>query len=103
MVQQNLGIVAETQARPDEAVAHEEWASRFAVALRDGEPATAYVNFLGEEGAERVRQAYPGSTWDRLCSVKAEYDPTNLFHLNQNIPGTSTGTSTSTHRLPDAA
>ena len=33
-----------------------------------------------------VREAYPGSTWDRLAAVKARYDPTNLFHRNQNIP-----------------
>ena len=33
-----------------------------------------------------VRQAYPGSTWDRLVQIKARYDPTNLFHHNHNIP-----------------
>jgi len=44
------------------------------------------VNFLGDEGAARVRDAYPGSTWDRLAAIKARYDPTNLFRLNQNIP-----------------
>jgi FAD/FMN-containing dehydrogenase len=46
----------------------------------------AYVNFLADEGEERIRAAYPGSTWDRLAAVKARYDPTNLFRLNQNIP-----------------
>ena len=45
-----------------------------------------YVNSLGDEGAARVRVAYPGSTWDRLAAIKARYDPTNLFRLNQNIP-----------------
>ena len=44
-----------------------------------------YVNFLGDEGEARVREAYPGSTWDRLAAVKRRYDPTNLFRLNQNI------------------
>jgi hypothetical protein len=37
----------------------------------------------------RLRAAinpYPGSTWDRLTAIKARYDPTNLFRLNQNIP-----------------
>jgi FAD/FMN-containing dehydrogenase len=33
-----------------------------------------------------VREAYPGPTWDRLTEIKARYDPTNLFRLNQNIP-----------------
>ena len=35
---------------------------------------------------EDLRDAYPGSTWDRLAAIKARYDPTNLFRLNQNIP-----------------
>ena len=41
---------------------------------------------MNDEGAERVHDAYPGSTWERLTEIKARYDPTNLFHLNQNIP-----------------
>ena len=59
--------------------------TEFAAALRHGD-AGAYVNFLGDEGQARVREAYPGSTWDRLAAIKARYDPTNLFRLNQNIP-----------------
>ena len=54
-----------------------------------GGDARAYVNFLGDEGEARIREAYPGSTWERLAAVKARYDPTNLFHLNQNIPPTT--------------
>ncbi|HEY7526314.1 MAG TPA: FAD-binding oxidoreductase [Candidatus Limnocylindria bacterium] len=45
----------------------------------------AYVNFLVDE-PERLRDAYPGTTYDRLAQVKARYDPHNLFRLNQNIP-----------------
>ncbi len=59
--------------------------SGFADAIRKGDD-SAYVNFLGIEGDERIRAAYPGSTWDRLADVKRRYDPTNLFRLNQNIP-----------------
>ncbi|HWI46138.1 MAG TPA: FAD-binding oxidoreductase [Rubrobacter sp.] len=70
-----------TQERP----AREAWVSRFAAALRQGEGG-AYVGFLGEEGEERVREAYPESTWDRLAEIKRRYDSTNLFRLNQNIP-----------------
>jgi FAD/FMN-containing dehydrogenase len=47
---------------------------------------TGSVNFLGDEGPERIRQAYPGKTWDRLRDIKRRYDPTNLFNGNQNIP-----------------
>jgi FAD/FMN-containing dehydrogenase len=70
---------------PAEGPKHEAWVSRFADAIRQGD-AGAYVNFLGIEGAERVRDAYPGATWDRLAEIKRRYDPTNLFRLNQNIP-----------------
>jgi FAD/FMN-containing dehydrogenase len=61
------------------------WADDFTAALRQGDGG-AYVNFLGDEGPEAVRQAYPDSTWDRLVEVKRRYDPDNLFRLNQNIP-----------------
>jgi len=45
----------------------------------------AYVNFLVDE-PERIRDAYPGTTYERLARIKARYDPTNLFRLNHNIP-----------------
>ena len=44
---------------------------------------------LGDEGAARVRDAYPRATWDRLVAIKARYDPTNLFRRNQNIVPTA--------------
>jgi FAD/FMN-containing dehydrogenase len=46
----------------------------------------AYVNFLSDEGPERVQDAYPPSVWSRLVEVKRRYDPENVFRLNQNIP-----------------
>lgn len=46
----------------------------------------AYVNFLGDEGAARVRQAYDAGNYKRLLGLKRAYDPTNVFRLNQNIP-----------------
>jgi FAD/FMN-containing dehydrogenase len=70
---------------PEDQVARQAWMMDFAAALDQGESG-AYVNFLGDEGANRTRAAYPGSTWDRLRQIKARYDPTNLFRLNQNIP-----------------
>ncbi|HEX5017197.1 MAG TPA: FAD-binding oxidoreductase [Actinomycetes bacterium] len=51
-----------------------------------GSDETGYVNFLSDEGPERVRQAYPGDAWNRLRELKRQYDPTNLFRKNQNIP-----------------
>jgi FAD/FMN-containing dehydrogenase len=44
-----------------------------------------YVNFLADEGETGVRSAYEADTFTRLQNLKARYDPTNLFHLNQNI------------------
>ncbi len=70
---------------PEERAVRQAWVDAFGEALRQGSSA-AYVNFLGDEGRARVRDAYPGETWDRLRAIKARYDPDNLFRLNQNIP-----------------
>jgi len=77
--------IAALYERREEANAHNAWVDGFSNELRQGDP-DVYVNFLGEEGEARVRAAYPGSTWDRLASVKRRYDPSNFFRLNQNIP-----------------
>ena len=76
--------IAALYEKPEEKATHEAWVADFASALRQSDKG-AYVNFLAEEGEERIRAAYPGSTWDRLAVVKARYDPMNLFRLNQNI------------------
>ena len=79
--------IAAGYAAPEEDPVHRAWAEAAAAAIRQGED-SAYVNFLGDEGAERVRAAYPGSTWERLVDVKRRYDPENVFRLNQNVaPG----------------
>jgi FAD/FMN-containing dehydrogenase len=77
--------VAAVYERPDQEAAHKPWVTGFASALRQGDTG-AYVGFLADEGEARVRDAYPGATWDRLTQVKRRYDPTNLFRLNQNTP-----------------
>ena len=77
--------VAAVYEHPDESAVHEPWVTGFAAALRQNDTG-AYVGFLGNEGEARVRDAYPGSTWERLVAIKGRYDPTNLFRLNQNIP-----------------
>jgi FAD/FMN-containing dehydrogenase len=75
---------------PEDQKVREAWVAGFTSALEQ-EDSGAYVNFLVDEGEERVRAAYPGTTWDRLAAIKARYDPTNLFRLNQNIPPAAAG------------
>jgi hypothetical protein len=85
-----MANVAALYERPEEAPEHEPWLTDFAAALRQGEGG-AYVGFLGDEGEGRIREAYAGSTWERLVAIKGRYDPTSLFRLNQNIPPASEG------------
>jgi FAD/FMN-containing dehydrogenase len=61
-----------------------QWARDYWTAL---EPyhTSVYVNFLMEEGEERIRQAYGAEKYDRLKALKQKYDPHNFFRLNQNI------------------
>jgi hypothetical protein len=80
-----MAVVAAFYEGAEDKLVRDAWADRFAAALRQRDPG-AYVNFLGNEGEARIRAAYPGATWDRLAAIKALYDPTNLFRLNQNIP-----------------
>jgi FAD/FMN-containing dehydrogenase len=70
---------------PEEAPVHDAWIAKLGAELHQGDKGV-YVNFLEDEGEDRIRAAYPGRTWDRLREVKRRYDPTNLFRLNQNIP-----------------
>ena len=44
-----------------------------------------YVNFMPEDEAQRVRTGAYGANYERLAKLKAKYDPTNLFRMNQNI------------------
>jgi FAD/FMN-containing dehydrogenase len=69
---------------PTDADAHIAWTRQFHEALRP-HARGVYVNYLGEEGADRVRAAYTPAQYARLVALKTRYDPTNLFHLNQNI------------------
>ncbi|GAC1629103.1 MAG: FAD-binding oxidoreductase [Chloroflexota bacterium] len=69
---------------PSESSRHTVWTENF---LRDLVPYArgVYVNFLGDESEDRVREAYGESTYRRLRSLKAKYDPANYFNLNHDI------------------
>ena len=80
----NVNINAVWTEEDEEADRHIGWARGFFDALEPHAGDRVYVNFLGDEGADRVRQAY-GANYERLVELKRAYDPSNLFRLNQNI------------------
>ena len=73
-----------TEDDPD-AERHIAWARDFFDAIQPHAGRRVYLNFLGEEGGNRVRQAYGAPNYERLVELKRAYDPTNFFRLNQNI------------------
>jgi hypothetical protein len=77
-----MSIVAAWEA--GQAHLHRAWARTFWTAMQPFASSGVYVNFLGNEGEERVRAAY-GVNYERLVALKNTYDPTNFFSLNQNI------------------
>jgi len=60
------------------------WTREFWDSMRPFLADAAYVNYLGDVDEEGVRAAY-GQKYQRLAELKARYDPTNFFHMNQNI------------------
>jgi FAD/FMN-containing dehydrogenase len=69
---------------PADAGALRDWTVGYWEALHPYSAGGAYVNFMMEEGQERVRATY-GPNYARLARVKAAYDPDNVFRVNQNI------------------
>jgi FAD/FMN-containing dehydrogenase len=78
-----MANVAAFYTGPEDRDAKTAWVDELTVGLRDG--TAAYVNFIGDEGPARVRDAYPGTTYDRLAAIKRRYDPDNVFRRNQNV------------------
>lgn len=68
-----------------ESEKHIQWTRDFEAAMRPFSTGGVYVNFLGEEGEDRVRAAYGPAKYARLVALKNKYDPTNFFRMNQNI------------------
>ncbi len=61
------------------------WVAEYRATLAPFTNGGTYLNFIGDEGQDRVKAAYGEQAYSRLASIKAEYDPTNFFHRNQNI------------------
>jgi FAD/FMN-containing dehydrogenase len=71
---------------PADAARQVAWTRDFHAAMRPYATGGAYLNFIGNEGNERVRAAFGPEKYARLVELKRRYDPENLFRLNQNIP-----------------
>jgi FAD/FMN-containing dehydrogenase len=78
----NIGASTETGAGFEQ---EREWVRSFWSALEPWHEGV-YVNFLGDEGADRVRASYGAEKYDRLQALKKQVDPDNFFRINQNIP-----------------
>lgn len=68
----------------EDASIHHAWTESIWDAIRH-EGSGVYVNFVADEGADRLRDAYPDATLARLKAIKWMYDPENLFRFNQNV------------------
>jgi FAD/FMN-containing dehydrogenase len=80
-----VSIVALWTDAAEDADPHRAWVQSLWEKIRH-EGIGTYVNFLEDEGEDRVREAYPAATFARLAAIKRQYDPENLFRFNQNIP-----------------
>jgi FAD/FMN-containing dehydrogenase len=78
----NIDAVWSEPARESACIA---WTREMWEAVRPYSTGRVYVNFLGDEGQDRVRAAYGEAKYERLRALKRTYDPTNFFRLNQNI------------------
>jgi FAD/FMN-containing dehydrogenase len=81
-------VIAGVDPDPANADAVRSWAVDYSDAIRPHTLGTGYVNFQMQETGDRVRAMY-GSNYARLARVKSEYDPDNVFRVNQNIKPSS--------------
>ena len=77
-------VIAGVDPDPANTEAISVWAKEYWEALHPHSAGGAYVNFMMEEGEDRVKATY-GSNYERLEAIKQKYDPANLFRVNQNI------------------
>jgi hypothetical protein len=83
-------IIVGMWAEPAEDEQTIGWVRRLWEALRPFSSGGVYVNYMmGNEGEDRIREAYGPEKYERLVALKNKYDPTNLFRLNQNITPTT--------------
>ncbi|MDT8449369.1 MAG: FAD-binding oxidoreductase [Wenzhouxiangellaceae bacterium] len=77
-------VIAGIDPNPANAGRITEWARHYWQAVHEYNPGGAYVNFMMEEGDERIQATF-GPNYPRLARIKGRYDPDNVFRINQNI------------------
>lgn len=77
-------VIVGVDPSPAETEQITDWARDYWEALHPHSVDGAYVNFMMEEGEDRIRTTY-GDNYERLQEIKAKYDSENFFHMNQNI------------------
>ncbi len=77
-------VIVGVDPHPANAARVSQWAKAYWQALHPHSAGGGYVNFMMEEGQERIRATYRDN-YARLAAIKAQYDPHNFFHVNQNI------------------
>jgi FAD/FMN-containing dehydrogenase len=78
------GVIVGVDPSPANKERITDWAKDYWTAVHPHSAGGAYINFMMDEGADRVRATY-GKSYNRLARIKKRYDPANLFHVNQNI------------------
>ena len=76
---------------PHDDAANIAWTRAFSAAIKPYTTGRVYVNFIGDEGAERVVASFGAEGYARLQALKDRYDPGNLFRSNQNVPPSTQG------------
>lgn len=77
-------VIVGVDPDPRQAKRLRDWSVRYWEALHPYSMGGAYVNFMMDEGQERVQVTY-GANFARLAELKRKFDPANLLHVNQNI------------------
>jgi len=77
-------VIAGLDPNPANTESITRWTKEYWSALHPYSAGGAYVNFMMDEGEDRVRATYR-ENYDRLASIKTKYDPDNFFRVNQNI------------------
>jgi hypothetical protein len=78
------GVIVGVDPDPANAEKITNWCKDYWEALHPYSAGGAYLNFIMDEGQERIKESYKGN-YERLASIKQKYDPNNLFRVNQNI------------------